>query len=429
MDSTFVSKTNNKTTTWKVVLPFYGYGAISFLIASFLLVCSTNNITQHYFQPNTLAIVHLMALGWGTMVILGASHQLVPVLIEQELYSNKLGYLSFCLAAIGIPLLVYGFYFFDMGWPSKWGGRLIILAIIVYLFNIAKSMSMRKQENIHTVFLITATIWLLLTAIIGLMLIYNFTYPLMPLNSTDYLPLHAHIGIIGWFLLLVMGVGSKLIPMFLISKYSNNKLLWLIFSLVNIGLLIFICIFLYSSNTLFFVFPIFSIALAVVLFVFYCYNSYQNRVRKKVDKQMKLTLLSILMMVIPIIFLIVIILLFIFQNDNELIIISYGFIIFFGWITAIILGMTFKTLPFIIWNKVYHLLAGKGVTPNPIELFNHTIFKYMALSYLFGFILFTIGLIINYQPIILIGSILLSICSILYNWNIIMLLIHKPVKK
>ena len=77
-----------------------------------------------------------MALGWGTMVILGASHQLVPVLIEQELYSNKLGYLSFCLAAIGIPLLVYGFYIFDMGWPSKWGGRLIILAIIVYLLSL-----------------------------------------------------------------------------------------------------------------------------------------------------------------------------------------------------------------------------------------------------------------------------------------------------
>jgi hypothetical protein len=55
--------------------------------------------------------------------------------------------------------------------------------------------------------------------------------------------------------------------------------------------------------------------------------------------------------------------------------IAYGFIIFFGWITAIILGMTFKTLPFIVWNKVYHQQAGKGKTPNPKDLFSATDFS------------------------------------------------------
>jgi hypothetical protein len=38
-------------------------------------------------------------LGWGTMMILGASHQLVPVMIEGKLYSNTLAYLSFAFAA------------------------------------------------------------------------------------------------------------------------------------------------------------------------------------------------------------------------------------------------------------------------------------------------------------------------------------------
>ena len=98
-----------KTTSHRVVVPFYVYGALSFLAACLLLLLSTDAFGGHPFQPRLLAITHLMALGWGVMIILGASHQLVPVLIEGALFSEKLAYGSFALAALGIPLLVYGF--------------------------------------------------------------------------------------------------------------------------------------------------------------------------------------------------------------------------------------------------------------------------------------------------------------------------------
>src|SRR5690554_184461 len=104
-----------KNTSYKVVLPFYGYAALSFLLATLLILIDTSAFTQHYFHPHTLAITHTMALGWGTMIILGASHQLFPVMIEGKLHSNFLAYASFALAAIGIPLLVIAFYQFNMG--------------------------------------------------------------------------------------------------------------------------------------------------------------------------------------------------------------------------------------------------------------------------------------------------------------------------
>ncbi|HRO70158.1 MAG TPA: cytochrome C oxidase subunit I, partial [Chitinophagaceae bacterium] len=88
-------------TSHKVVIPFYIYAALSFLATTLLLVFSTPAFSQHYFHPHTLAITHIMALGWGTMIVLGASHQLVPVLIERKLYSDTLAFLSFILAAIG----------------------------------------------------------------------------------------------------------------------------------------------------------------------------------------------------------------------------------------------------------------------------------------------------------------------------------------
>src|ERR1035437_2971204 len=126
----------SKNTSYKVVIPFYGYAALAFLVATLLLFTSSSVFTKHYFHPQVLAITHLMALGWGTMMILGASHQLVPVLIEGKLFSNVLAYLSFSLAAIGIPLLVYAFYRFNMGNPARCGAILINAAIILYLINL-----------------------------------------------------------------------------------------------------------------------------------------------------------------------------------------------------------------------------------------------------------------------------------------------------
>ena len=120
-----------KTTSYKVILPFYIYGAVSFLVATIMLLASNQDFTGHYFNPHILAVTHTMALGWGTMIILGASHQLVPVLIEGRLYSEKLAMYTFYLAAIGIPVLVYAFYVFNMGPIAKWGGRFVVIAVLL----------------------------------------------------------------------------------------------------------------------------------------------------------------------------------------------------------------------------------------------------------------------------------------------------------
>jgi hypothetical protein len=416
-----------KNTSYKVVLPFYLYAGISFLVATFLLIFSTPSFLQHYFHPHTLAITHVMALGWGTMMILGASHQLVPVLIEGKLYSNVLAYLSFACVGIGIPLLVIGFYQFDFGWPAQAGAILINTGILFYLLNIAISMAKSKKENVHAVFVFTGTLWLIITTIVGLFLVYNFTYNILSHDSLSYLPLHAHLGIVGWFLMLILGVGSRLIPLFLISKYDNKKLLWWIYGLINFGLISFIVLFLYIHIYWLYLLPFIAVFAAILLFGFYCYKAYGERLRKKVDYQVKISLLSVIMMAMPLLFLLTIIILLLLSTENIHLIFTYGFCIFFGWITAIIFGMTFKTLPFIVWNKVYHSKAGLGKTPNPKELFSDKIFLSMAISYLVGFVLFAAGVLFLNEMIIKIASILLLFSAIFFNGNMWKAVTHKPV--
>lgn len=417
-----------KTTSYKVVIPFYMYAGISFLAATVLLFTSTPAFLQHYFHPHTLAITHLMALGWGTMIILGASHQLVPVLIEGRLYSEKLAYASFLFAASGIPLLIYGFYFFNMGWPAQCGGELILLSFFFYLINLGMSISKSKSENVHAIFVFASIVWLVLTAALGLALIYNFTVPVFAKDSLHFLPLHAHFGIVGWFILLAIGIGSRLIPMFLISKYSNTRLLWWVFFLINFSLLTYLAFFLLSFAGAILLVPVSALMIGILLFVLYCYRSFKERIRKKVDGQMKMSLSSVIIMMIPLLLLLLIITAFsAYQNSNHTnLVTAYGFVIFYGWITSIILGMTFKTLPFITWNKVYHLRSSTGKTPNPKDLFSSVLFKWMVIFIISGFVIFLLGILFLLIWMLNTGAILLLLTAILYNGNIFKTIFHKP---
>lgn len=416
-----------QTTTYKVVLPFYAYGALSFLTACILLLFNTNITGEHHFHPVTLTITHLMALGWGTMVILGASHQLLPVLISGKLQSVKLGYLAFIFTAIGIPLLAIGFYNFKFDGLIKTGAILINIGVLAYLINVIISIRKSEKQEIHAWFMLAATIWLFTTTIFGLLLIYNYHgNNIFSQSSIAYLSLHAHIGIVGWFLTLVFGVGSRLIPLFLISKYTSPKTLWIIFFLVNLGLISFIILRLLRFAETSYYISILLIMSAVLLFGRYCVKAYKGRIRKSVDLQVKLSLISILQMLIPILVLLIVIALLPSGNHKNLAVL-YGFCIFFGWITAIILGMTFKTMPFIVWNKVYQKgrRTKTSTPPAPKELFSENLYQATMYAYLCGFILFVLGIIFLKSILLIIAAVILLISAILYVINVFKTLFHK----
>lgn len=413
-----------KTTNYNVVLPFYIYAALGFLAGTILLLCHTETVGAHYFNPQALAITHTMALAWGTMVIFGASHQLLPVLVEGELDSDRLAYLTFAFTAIGIPFLIYGFYMFDMGLPLQIGAILINIGVICYLANVFGSSFKSNRRNVHAWYVITSTLWLFATTFFGLLLVLNFRRPILPSNSADYLSIHAHLGIVGWFVLMVIGVGSRLIPMFMISKYTNDRILWLIFALLNIALISFSICYLVDFSSLTFYIPIALGLSAILLFGNYCYQAYKVRIRKRVDRQMKASLVSVAQMLLPLVALIIALAL-LPQEQFPGMVMIYGFCIFFGWLTAIILGMTFKTMPFIVWNKVYRNKAHQGKTPAPKEIFNDRIYKIMLYGYLVGFILFIIGMIIRHPVILKIGALALLIAAILYVYNVLITAGHK----
>lgn len=404
------------------VVPFYGTAALAFLALCIMLFFSADAFKGHYFHPKLLALVHTAALGWGTMIIFGAVYQLLPVIFEKELHSSKLAIASYFLLLPGTVLLIYNFWMFTPNLSMQIGGILVLISIILFALNVLNTAEDSTKYTIQKSYIIASALWLFITALLGLLLALNFSYPIFKQDHLNILKLHAHAGIVGWFLMLIIGVGTKLIPMFLLGKSAKEKYLKYAFYLINFGLAAFLVDGFFSGIQMRALIYAAAIVTGIFLFLLYILDAYKNRMRKKLDFNMKHTMFSMGFLVLAII-LIPVVMLNPKQLDWAMV---YGSLIFMGWITSLILGKTFKTLPFIVWNDHYKNHSGKPKIPMPKHLFYESWVKWQFFIYLAGFIIFIVGIKTGFAWLIQLAAIVMTGVAIIYNLNVFKIILHKP---
>jgi len=413
---------------YKIVVTHYVVAAFCFLILSVMMLFSVNAFTGHYFHPQILAITHLAALGWGTMIILGASYQLIPVVLETELYSEKLAWVSFGFFLPGLLELVYSFWVFVPGIHMQCGAVLLMLAVILFTLNVYLTGRKKKQQTIQEDFIFSACLCLCFTVALGTALVFNFTISIFAQDHLHFLKLHAHLGLIGWFLLMLIGVSSKLVPMFLVSSYQKTGLLNASYYLIVIALLLFLAdSYFFGLN--FRTYVIFAIGAAGIscyfMFILKCLRS---RLRKHIDLPMLSSFLSFILLKIAILT-VPFIIYFHLKNSPATVRFSmiYGEFMLLGWITALILGQTFKTLPFIVWVKRYEHLTGKFKTPMPADLYANNLLKAQTISFIIFCLAFMPGCYFVTMPLLYIGVAALMVTAILYITNVFVVLFHKTI--
>lgn len=410
-----------KTTPLNAVLPFYATGAMAFVVLCLLMVVSSESLTTHYFNPHLLSIVHLTALGWGSMIIFGAAYQLLPVVAEKELYNEDLATFSWYALCAGTMLLVYSFWDFTTGWVMIAGGSFVCLAAVFYLVNVVKTFDKSKQKGTLKWFVLSSAFWLCFTVVVGLLLAINLAYPFFRINHMEILKLHAHIGLAGWFLQLITGVSAKLVPMFLVSQSNKTRLLNAAFFLQNAGLLLFLADgYFIGFNKFRVIFYGVITSIGILCWFYFLFDSMTKRIKRKIDVQMKQTFLSFVCL-----FLAMSILPIIVMKDHNHLILLYGLLLFMGWITGIILGKTFKTLPFIIWNEHYKNLTGKVKVPLPKDLYINSLVNAQFVLYLVALVGLLIGVGFQHLLTIRISSILWLMLSLVFFLNVMLVLFHK----
>ncbi|MCJ8163302.1 hypothetical protein MKJ04_00500 [Pontibacter sp. E15-1] len=408
-----------------VVLPHFAFAALAFLSLSVLLLFSTDAFGGHYFHPKLLAITHVAVLGWATMLIFGALYQLLPVVLEGRLYSERLAHFTFALLSTGTILLAYAFWNFDVSWVMHVAACLLFLSFLLFNINVFQTARRAPKWTVEADFIVTSALWLLVTGLVGLLMALNFSYPFLPEEHVHYLKLHAHIGMAGWFLLLIIGVGAKLIPMFLLAHpVGTGKLTWS-YACINAGLVLFILDHMVLRTGLLAPYAA-LVTVGAVFFLLYLRDARKTMQRKEMDLGMKQTFVALALLLLPLVLVFAVSIdLGLPQGVLSSVYLVYGISVFLGFITALILGQTFKTLPFIVWMHVYEAHVGKCKTPLPKDMYSHTLLRWQNISYLVGFVLLVAGVLLRHQQVILGGAIAFTVTAVLYAANVFQMLVHK----
>lgn len=407
-----------------VVLPHYIGGALFFLVLCFLILFSGDAFIGHYFHPKLLAITHIAALGWATMIILGALYQLLPVILETPLYSETLAKVTFVSFSAGVICLAWSFWNFYVGIHIQVAAILLFLSFSFLLVNIVFTARKAPKWTREADFIVTSAIWLLLTGLLGSLMAFNFTYPFLDKSHLLFLKMHAHLGIAGWFILLIMGVGSKLIPMFLLSHNLDAKKLDYAYYLVNFGLIFFSADLYFRDEKAFL--PVYAILIiaGILFFLSFLFEAYKKRVRKQLDIGLKHTLMAFLILFLPI--LLGLIISFNPSWNNSFLLqvyIVYGTSIFFGFISSLILGQTFKTLPFIVWLYRNSKKTGLQKIPLPKDLYSQKLVNSQFVTYFLALPVLIIGIFFSIPVLIKTGAVLLICTAILYTINVFKIII------
>lgn len=214
----------------RLPLAFMGLALLWLATATGLLVVRPGLLLLPHAGPPVIALAHAWMLGFFATVACGAVYQLVPVALGTTLWSERLGWIHFVLHALGVPGMVYLFWTYRLEALAFFGSA-TALGVLLFTMNTLVTVARSARRDVVTVSIVLATGWLACTVLAGLFLVANRLWALVPVDPVALLRAHAHLGLVGFFITLLQGVGFQLVPMFTMGEVKSWRLaktgLWL----------------------------------------------------------------------------------------------------------------------------------------------------------------------------------------------------------
>lgn len=194
---------------------YFGTAHIALIVASATLALRPSILGEFFYHSRALAVVHLVTLGWITGSIIGALYLLGPIAWRARIPAGRIDAIAFALWSIGTLGLVSHFWI-DSYSGMVWSAASVVAGLVLVGARVVPVLvrsPVAAAFKVH-VLLGFANIVVAGTfgALIGLEKLAVLTLP-GPVLGSVYA--HAHLAAVGWALMIVMGAGYRLLPMFL----------------------------------------------------------------------------------------------------------------------------------------------------------------------------------------------------------------------
>ncbi len=102
-------------------MSYFATALIALIAAEGLMLAGFGYPNAAISAPQSLVLVHLVAIGWLSLLLCGALFQFVPVLVARSLYSNSLPLPTLALLVSGLCALLLGFLQLSGSIGSRFG--------------------------------------------------------------------------------------------------------------------------------------------------------------------------------------------------------------------------------------------------------------------------------------------------------------------
>lgn len=328
--------------------------------------------------PETLALVHTVALGWLSLLMCGALLQFVPVLVGHPLSLPRLALPALLLLVVGISSLVLGF----AGLADILGlsplmlpfGAIVTIAgfgllVIVFATTLWRARPLPLPALFVCVGLGSLGVTVCLGGIYAFVLSGLADAPGAIDLTLEGVSLHAALGLGGWLTFTTMGVSYRLLTMFMLAPDRERRSSRAVWTLGAAALCIIACIVPMilagvAGRFGFLLGAAFAGVAAVGIYMADIVQIYRQRKRKTLELNNRAGIGAFAALAAATIVFVALI----FGGRVEKGLGPLVYLVTFGWLTGMGLAQLYKIVPFITWLECYGPLLGRMPTPRVQDL-------------------------------------------------------------
>ncbi len=432
-----------------VTLPlrFVLTGVGSLLAGMALLVARPDLLATYHYNQYAVAATHLFVLGFLCSIVMGAMYQLVPVALETRLHSERMAKWQFAFHLVGFVGMVWMFWIWNLQQVGHFGSAFAV-GVGLFVYNLARTLRRVPRWNVVATGIASALVWLSLGVLAGLAVAagkctYESANTLAPTNPSwalvkslqgvahwvnrfdalGVMHAHAHLGGVGFFVMMIVSVSYKLVPMFTLSELQNERRATLAVMLLNLGLAgLFVAMAWHSP---------WKLAFALVLVVGLATYAVEilailkARKRRTIDWGIRhfLTALGVLGVLV----LLGLVLCWprlpatLFTTQLETV---YGFLGLIGVVTFTVLGFLYKIMPFLVWYHSYSREVGRSQVPSLADLYSVRLQVIAYWLFLGGLLLASLGAALSREALARGGAVVLLAAFAVFAVNLGKMLRH-----
>lgn len=175
-----------------------------------------------FTDRGVVAAVHLLTLGWIGTSLVGGLYHFLPAELGAPIPWPRLADVTFVAWTAGVAAFTGGLV---AGRPSLYlpGAGILGAAVLLYAVNLAVGLSRAPRRGLSWWCVAGGLLALAGGWILGLLLAVSFHTGVLAGSRFTVLAVHLHLAAGGWVVLTLIGVGHRLLPLFLDSSGVDDR--------------------------------------------------------------------------------------------------------------------------------------------------------------------------------------------------------------